>query len=67
MEEFRPFSELTKDFTPERRARIEAIKARMREEDPLAAATPPQEHGSGDAAATARPGEALNDPAGTGR
>ena len=27
-----PFGELTKDFSPERRARIEAGKARIREE-----------------------------------
>ena len=33
----RPFRELTKDFSPERRERIEAIKARMREEDRHAA------------------------------
>ena len=31
--EFRPFSELTKDFTPERWARIEAMVAEMDEED----------------------------------
>ena len=30
------FSELTKDFTPERRARIEATKARLREDMELA-------------------------------
>ena len=30
MSELRPFSELTKDFTPERRQRIEAKKAELR-------------------------------------
>ena len=52
--EFRPFSELTKDFTPERRTRIEEIKAKMREEDRRAAETSPpprpQERGSAAAA-----------------
>ena len=31
----RPFSELTKDFTPERRRRIEAKKAKLRVAMPL--------------------------------
>ena len=31
----RPFSELTKDFTPERRRRIEAKKAELRAAMPL--------------------------------
>jgi hypothetical protein len=31
--EFGPFDELTKDFTPERWARIEAMVAEMEEED----------------------------------
>ena len=30
-----PFSELTKDFTPERRRRIEAMKAELRADMPL--------------------------------
>ena len=33
MEGFGPFDELTKDFTPERWARIEAMVAEMDEED----------------------------------
>ena len=38
MKGFGPFDELTKDFTPERWARIEAIMAEMQEEDRLLAA-----------------------------
>lgn len=61
---FGPLSELTKDFTPERRAEIDAIKAEMqREEDRRAAtgsATPgPRERESARSAATSRPAGAL--------
>ena len=35
MSERRPFGELTKDFTPERRQRIEAKKAELRAAMPL--------------------------------
>lgn len=40
MEGFGPFDELTKDFTPERWARIEAMVAEMDEEDRQRAAGP---------------------------
>ena len=40
--EFGPFDELTKDFTPERWARIEEIVAEMQEEDRRAEVGPAQ-------------------------
>lgn len=47
--DFGPLSELTKNFTPSRRARIEAIKAEMQEEEDrlLAAEAGAPDHGSG--------------------
>lgn len=65
MEGFGPFDELTKDFTPERWARIEAMVAEMDEEDRQravgpGAATPgtrePEATRSVGAAAANRPG-----------
>jgi hypothetical protein len=70
--EFGPFDELTKDFTPERWARIEELVAEMREEDHRAAdglaALGPQEVDSADERPPRhRPGGAPKDSAGTGR
>ena len=47
--DFGPLSELTKDFTPSRRARIEAIKAEIQAEEDrlLAAEAGAPEHGTG--------------------
>ena len=49
MEGFGPLSELTKDFTPARRARVEAIKAEMQKEEDrlLAAEAGGRKHGAG--------------------
>ena len=70
--EFGPFDELTKDFTPERWARIEEIVAEMQEEDRHAEAGPvqlgPQEVESAeDRRPRHRPGGALKNSVGTGR
>lgn len=70
---FGPFSELTKDFSPARRARIEAIKAEKQEEEDRRFAAPgpaslePQDDSSVARPATERPGGALRDSVGTGR
>ncbi len=67
--EFGPFDELTKDFTPERWARIEEIVADMQEEDRRAAAGSaqlgPQEVESAEERRASR--GALKSSAGIGR
>ena len=70
--EFGPFDELTKDFTPERWARIEEIVAEMQGEDRRAEVGPaqlgPQEVESAEERRPRhRPGGALQSSAGTGR
>ena len=68
----RPWWELFEQLPPEDQAAIKAntakvIEERRRERGRGAAAARPQENGIGRAAATARPGGALKDSAGTGR
>ena len=62
--DFGPLSELTKDFTPSRRARIEAIKAERQEEEDrlLAVEAGARKHGTGPTAGREsgnRPGSAV--------